>query len=59
VAAPAGAGEPWLDWLGESLEAPAELLGRRDLPPVEVTASAVDWPHLAPLVGAVSQEVPA
>ena len=59
VAAPAGAGEPWLDWLGESLEAPAELLGRRDLPPVEVTASAVDWPRLAPLVGAVSQEVPA
>ena len=59
VSAPPGAGEPWLDWLSESLAAPAELLGRRDLPPLEVAASAVDWDRLAPLVGAVSQEVAA
>jgi hypothetical protein len=57
VAAPAGLGEPWLDWLGESLEAPAELLTGGDLPPVEMTARGVDWQRLAPLVGAVSQEV--
>ena len=59
VAAPQGAGEPWLDWLSESLEAPAQLLTRSDLPPVEATAHGLEWQRLAPMVGAASQEVAA
>lgn len=51
--------DPWLSWLGDSLESRAERLRRDDLPLTEVAGRGVDWHRLAPLVGAVSQEVAA
>lgn len=51
--------EAWLDWLSESLDCPARRLHRDDLPVAEAAGRGVDWQRLAPLVGAVSQEVAA
>ena len=59
VAAPEGVAEPWADWLEESLGAPASHVDRDELPPLELATRGVAWDRLAPLVGAVSQEVPA
>jgi len=51
--------EAWLGWLSESLGCPAQRLHRDDLPVAEAAGRGVDWHRLAPLVGAVSQEVAA
>lgn len=57
VAAPLGDEGPWIEWLQEALDAPAGGLERGHLPPLELAARGVEWDRLAPLVGAVSQEV--
>lgn len=57
VAAPVGYEGSWVDWLEEALGVPAASLDRSHLPPLEITAQGVQWDRLAPLVGAVSQEV--
>lgn len=58
VAAPPANEAAWLGWLAEGLGVRAEAFGAAHLPPLEGAAGpAVDWREVAPLLGAVRQEV--
>jgi hypothetical protein len=57
LAAPPAGGEGWLEWLADGLGAPATALGPAHLPPLAGAAAGVDWLELAPMLGAVRQEV--
>jgi len=57
VAAPPASASRWVGWLGEALGVRAEPIGREHLPPMPAVAPPPAWRELAPLVGAVTQEV--
>ena len=57
VAAPPESVSRWIGWLDETLGTRAEPLGREHLPPMPALAPPPAWRELAPLVGAVTEEV--
>ncbi len=54
---PGDADPAWLTWLEEGLGAPADLLGGDHLPPVAGASPNLPWHEVAPMLGAVHQEV--
>jgi hypothetical protein len=57
VASPPASEAAWLSWLEDGLGVRAEAFGAAHLPPLEGVGPAVDWREVAPLLGAVHQEV--
>lgn len=57
LAAPPAVEPAWRGWLDDGLGVAAEPLGPEHLPPLSVAGPAPAWRELAPLLGAVREEV--